>query len=265
MLELYHHGSSVCAAKVRLVLAEKGVDWTGRYVDILAGEQFDPAYLRLNPKGVVPTLVHGDRVIPESSVICEYLDDAFPAPPLKPAEAGDRAAMRLWTKKVDDEIHPAIRPITYVITHRHAILEKSEAEIEQYINNESDPYARERKRGWIRQGVEAPDVKAALLFYDRLLREMDAVLTDRDWIAGAQYSLADAALTPFINRLEMFGFSEMWADLPGLTRWWTAVKARPSFRTALFDYFPEDLQTRMRADGQRAWPVFKEMLTAAGD
>jgi ganglioside-induced differentiation-associated protein 1 len=63
MIELYHHGSSVCAAKVRLVLAEKGIDWTGHYVDILKGEQFDPAYLKLNPKAVVPTLVHDGFVL----------------------------------------------------------------------------------------------------------------------------------------------------------------------------------------------------------
>ena len=61
MLELYHHGSSACAAKVRFVLAEKELVWTGHYVDILKGGQFDPAYLRINPKGVVPALVHDGR------------------------------------------------------------------------------------------------------------------------------------------------------------------------------------------------------------
>ena len=58
MIELYHHGSSVCAAKVRLTLAEKGVEWKGHYVDILKGDQFSPDYIKLNPKAVVPTLVH---------------------------------------------------------------------------------------------------------------------------------------------------------------------------------------------------------------
>ena len=52
MLELYHHGSSVCAAKVRIYLAEKGLDWSGHYIDILKGDQFDPAYIKLNPKAV---------------------------------------------------------------------------------------------------------------------------------------------------------------------------------------------------------------------
>ena len=81
MLELYHHGSSACAAKVRFALAEKRLAWTGHYVDILAGEQFAPAFLAINPKAVVPVLVHDGAVIPESTVICEYVEDAFPAYP----------------------------------------------------------------------------------------------------------------------------------------------------------------------------------------
>lgn len=65
---LYHHGSSICVAKVRFALDEKGLKWDGVYIDILKGEQFDPEYLKLNPKGVVPTLVHDGTVIPESTV-----------------------------------------------------------------------------------------------------------------------------------------------------------------------------------------------------
>ena len=75
MITLYHHGSSVCAAKVRLVLAEKALPWDGVYIDILRGDQFDPAYVALNPKAVVPTLVHDGKVILESTVINEYLDE----------------------------------------------------------------------------------------------------------------------------------------------------------------------------------------------
>ena len=74
---LYHHGSSVCAAKVRFAMAEKGMEWEGVYIDILAGEQFTPEYQKINPKSVVPTLVHDDLVIPDSTVIVEYRNDIF--------------------------------------------------------------------------------------------------------------------------------------------------------------------------------------------
>ena len=78
MLELFHHGSSVCAAKVRFALEEKQLPWQGHYLDILAGEQFTPEYLKINPRAMVPTLRHGGRIVIESTVICEYLEQVFP-------------------------------------------------------------------------------------------------------------------------------------------------------------------------------------------
>lgn len=105
MLELYHHGSSTCAAKVRLALAEKRLDWTGHYVDILAGEQFSEAFLAVNPKAVVPVLLHDGRVIPESTIICEYVEEVFPEHPVYPKAPLQRAATRAWTKAVDEELH----------------------------------------------------------------------------------------------------------------------------------------------------------------
>ena len=82
MLELYHHNLSVCAQKVRLALAEKGLDWEDRHVDLMKSEHLTPDYLALNPKGVVPTLVHDGKPVIESTIILEFLEDAFPEPSL---------------------------------------------------------------------------------------------------------------------------------------------------------------------------------------
>jgi len=263
MLELYRHGSSVSAAKVRVVLAEKQLEWRGHYVDIRAGEQFTPAYQAINPKGLVPALTHDGRTLVESTVICEYLDEAFADQPLRPADPFARARMRMWTKLVDEEVHPAVRPVTYVSTHRHTIMRMTPDEVEQHINNDPHPVWRERKRGWIRQGFDAPDVKQAIQLFDRVIADMDAQLATTEWLAGDQYTLADAALTPYANRLDMLGFAEMWRERPHFARWFAAVKARPSFKPALFDYLPDDLAARMRADGRQAWPQFRAILAAA--
>src|SRR5262249_37186334 len=107
MIDLYHHGMSVCAAKVRFALGEKGIAWQSRYVCIHKGDQFALDYIKLNPKAVVPTLVHDGHVIVESTVINEYLDDVFPDAPLRPSDPPARAAMRVWTKAVDEDLHPA--------------------------------------------------------------------------------------------------------------------------------------------------------------
>ena len=78
MLELYHEFTPVCAQKARLTLAEKGLEWES-HVMALNGDRLEPAYLRLNPNGVVPTLVHDGNVIVESTVIMHYLPLTGPA------------------------------------------------------------------------------------------------------------------------------------------------------------------------------------------
>ena len=97
MIELYHATMSTCAQKVRMVLAEKQLDWQGHVLDLRASDQHQPDYLKLNPNGVVPTLVDDGQVVIESTVICEYLDDAYPEPSLKPEAALERARMRHQT------------------------------------------------------------------------------------------------------------------------------------------------------------------------
>ena len=263
-LELYHHGSSVCAAKVRLALVEKDVAWKGHYLDILRGDQHKPEYLKLNPKGVVPTLIHNGQVVRESSVICEYLDDVFLGIELKPADPLICANMRLWTKLVDEEVHPAVRPLTYVTTHRHSILKKSPEEVEKHIANDPNPAWRERKRSWIYSGFEAPDVVAAIHFFDKLLDDMEFALTNSRWLVSDEYTLADMALTPYVNRLEMLSLTKMWEKRPNVSRWFAEVKSRRSFEPAIFEYFPTDSQEFMLENGKKAWPEYEKILTNLG-
>ena len=80
MLALYHNDMSLCAQKVRVCLAEKGLAWESRHLVLRAGEHQQPWYLKLNRRAVVPTLIDGDQVVPESNVILEYLDETFPDP-----------------------------------------------------------------------------------------------------------------------------------------------------------------------------------------
>ena len=101
---LYHHHTSVCAAKVRLALAEKGVPWEGKLIDLRASEQYSDYYLAINPFGLVPVLVHDGNVLPESSVINEYIDEMFDGPSLRPKDSYKRGQMRIWTRMNDENI-----------------------------------------------------------------------------------------------------------------------------------------------------------------
>src|ERR1043166_10260290 len=94
MIELYHDNLSVCAQKVRIVLAEKNLPWTNHHRNLAAAEHLTPEFKKMNPRGVVPVLVHDGNVIVESSVICSYLDEAFPNPPLMPKDPVEPPTMR---------------------------------------------------------------------------------------------------------------------------------------------------------------------------
>ena len=262
MLELCHSGSSVCAAKVRLALAEKGLDWTGRYLDILAGDQFDPAYLMLNPKGVVPTLVHDETVVIESTVICEYLDDAFPEAPLRPSDAAGRARMRQWTKLVDEALHLSVADITFVVSHRHSVIAKGEENTRRFIEDAPDAVSRERRHGWIYRGVDSPDVREAMKIYVRALTAMNETLAASRWLAGDSFSLADVGLIPYINRLYMLNMADMWkGKLPRVEDWFDRARGRASFQPGIEQHLPAAARDDLLRNGDKGGPA---LLAACG-
>lgn len=267
MIELYHHGSSACAAKVRFALAEKGVAWTGHYIDILKGEQFTPAYLKLNPKAVVPTLVHDGHVIVESTVICEYIDEVFPDPPLKPASAVARAEMRLWTKAVDELLHPACGEITFACSHRHTVARLGPEGVAKFLAS-TPPLSvtarwHERKKEIVRLGLAAPGIGASLRLYDLHLGKMEDALAARPWLADETFSLADIAMTPYVTRLDMMGMSDMWTmSRPRVTDWFARIKARPTYRPQFLDWCPPDLTADLATFGARSWPEARALLAA---
>ena len=264
MLELYHHGSSACAAKVRFALAEKRLDWTSRYVDILKGDQFASAFLAVNPKAVVPVLVHDGQVIPESTVICEYVEDAFPDNPIFPASALERARVRLWTKAVDEELHPACSAITYVVSHRHTILRNGIGDFETFLakGGADGRAARTLKWQWIQEGLAAPGAADKIRLYDDYLHRMEAALTDRSWLAGETFSMADVAVTPYVNRLDALAMEGLWTGgrLPRVQAWFERVRARPAFHPGFVQWMPQALADEMRTNGVKSWPQVKGLV-----
>ena len=273
MLELYHHGSSVCSAKVRFTLMEKQLEWKGHYLNLLKGEHFNAEYLKLNPKAVVPTLIHDGQVLVESTVICEYLDDEFQHVRLKPAKSMDRARMRLWTKAVDEDLQPACKYITYAACHRHIIKRMPPDKFRQYMEGPpgeaetrvaGDPNWVESKRAIVDMGIEAPGVASKFRMYDMYLQKMEHALQRHEWLAGDAFTLADIALAPYVNRLDMLGMSEMWTVArPRLTEWFERIKARPTFKPCFLDYCPPDLTHDLKTYGSQTWPEVKKVLKAA--
>ena len=126
MLQLYTARNSICTQKVFITLHEKGLAWEQKIIDLFNNEQYRPEYLKINPKGVVPSLVHDGSPVIESTLICESLDEVFPEPALRPADALGRARMRLWSKAIDEGIFEATREISFSAMFREKMKAMSE-------------------------------------------------------------------------------------------------------------------------------------------
>jgi glutathione S-transferase len=250
MLELYHNAMSTCSQKVRIALAEKGQAWEGHHLNLRARDQHRPEYLKLNPNGVVPTLVHDGRVIIESAVINEYIDQVFGGTPLRPADPYDRARMRLWTKQLDEGLHAASATISACIAFRYQFTEgKTDAQIRETLNGYIDPAKRARMSENVLEGVRSTYFRAAILRVRRMLDDMEARLQDGPWLAGGTYSLADIAVTPYVTRVDHLQLGGRIAARPHLADWYARIRARPSYDVALTQHFLPDFVSLMAEKG----------------
>jgi maleylacetoacetate isomerase len=105
-MKLYSHFRSSASHRVRIALALKGLAYETMPIVLRRGDQHQPAYVGLNPQSLVPTLVDGEVVIPQSLAIIEYLEETHPAPPLLPRAPADRARVRALADIVACDIHP---------------------------------------------------------------------------------------------------------------------------------------------------------------
>jgi glutathione S-transferase len=215
--------------------------------------------MKLNPNAVVPTLIHDGKVIIESSMINEYVDDAFPDVPLRPADPYNRARMRLWVKQLDDGIHYAINTVTFAIAMRLPVLEQSPEEQKARWEKIPDPARSAKMRELIEKGIGSSLVLDALKRLDKMLADMETALAAADWLAGGAYSLADAGLTPYVNRMNMLGLAAMWEpERPNLTDWY--ARARRNYAEAILAHDPPGKIKIMNDAGAAQWPEVERML-----
>jgi glutathione S-transferase len=236
MLTLYHYWSSVCSQKVRLCLAEKNLGFRSRHINLFDFDQWDPAYVKLNPKGVVPTLEHDGKVVIESNVILEYLEDSFPDIRLRPADAYAQAQMRLWIYNSEEIAHPNGNTASHNPRHavRHRAKQHSREELQTIAQRCPNPITRKRFLQRLEHGVSMEEEEHAYAALDYLLDQMEAALKNGPWLTGGVYSLADIAMAPFINRIEVLRRPEMVqaGRRPRIADWWMRLRARPAFDVA---------------------------------
>lgn len=261
MLELYHNDMSVCAQKVRVVLEELGLVWVGHHLKLRGTEQLTPEYLAINPKGQVPALVDDGFIVVESTVINEYLADAYGGGKLIPRNAKDRARMRWWTRQLDEDIHAAIGTMSQVISFRHQYLATGAENMERILAAIPDESRREFKRTAFRTGIENPALPIAVRRANKLLGDMEATLTTAEWLAGDMLSLADVGLVAYVVRLEQLAMTMMFKDRPNLAAWLERMKQRQAYTRAMEDWFNPDYLSLSATTGQEAFDLVQGLLS----
>jgi glutathione S-transferase len=262
VLELYHNINSVCAQKVRIALAEKG-QAVKEHLLTLQGDQNDPAYMKLNPNGVVPTLVHDGNVITESSLILYYIDEAFPDPPLMPKTPAARHRVRLYNKLIDEYMHNACTIITFATAFRPRFLKMPREQWLAEINKAPLKRRAEYKRSVIEHGLDSEFVVDALGQHQKMISWMAEDLSRSPYLAGDGFSNADCAVIPYILRLELLKLGAMWRHQPAVVDWWTRVSSRASVRSTIFDRMADADWAPFKNLTPDPWPKVQSLLKAA--
>jgi glutathione S-transferase len=235
MIELFHGHTSTCSQKVRICLAEKGLDFVSHHIDLGRFEHLTPEYLAINPNGVVPALRHDGGIVIESTVICEYLDEVFPDNPLSSGTALARATMRAWLRFIDEVPSMAVRVPTFQNLILPAYQRLSKEEFDRLAD--SMPVRKQFIMRMGQDGFSSAEYQGSVEQLDRSLRRMEKALESGDWLLGDQYTIADICVLPVLHRMEEMSMAAMWqADLPRVTDWYARMIARPSFAKA---FYPE--------------------------
>ena len=235
MLTLYNAPHSTCSQKVRICLAEKELAFEDIRLDLGKNkDHLKPKYLKLNPNGVVPTLIDDGQVIIDSSVICEYLDERYPAIRLSPNDVVERAKMRAWMRYFEEVPTAAVRVPSFNMGFlpRFAGLDRARFEAEQA---DIRPIRKHFYRRMGTSGFKRAEVEAALQQISNTCARMDTALAHGPWLLGAQYTLADIVVTPSIDRMADLGYSGIWTEkYPRVTDWYARMQARPAFQKAFY-------------------------------
>jgi len=246
MLKLYSFGPAANSLKPLLTLYEKGVEFEGVRLDPSKFEQHSDWFKAINPRGQVPALWHDGRIVTESTVICEYLEDVFPdeGASLRPADPFERANMRIWTKWVDEYFCWCVSTIGWHIGIRPIAQSMSDADFEEHLKKVPIP---EQQVKWrrAREGFPQDLLDEEYRKIGVSVRRLEDRLKDHEWLVDSGYSLADVCNYAIANRMPV-GFADYVneKDTPGLIAWINRISERPAVKAMFANVPMEKLATR---------------------
>ncbi len=254
MLTLYHYPLSPCSEKIRYALAIKGLSWHEVHLDLSKKENLSEEYLAINPAGCIPALVAGTDVVVESTTILDYLEALAPYPSLTPVAPMARAKMRLWTKWVDETLHPAWPGIAWVVLIRPRWIEAGHEQVMEMVAQLPDPSRRDRQLILYRKGFASPQSHAAFSTFSKTIELMANDLEDRPFLCGDTPSLADVSVLPYFVTADYFGLlGEDGVALPEtLIDWYARMRSRPSLAETLQPQITTQRAEQLRSAGHEA-------------
>ena len=146
------------------------------------------------------------------------------------------------------------------IAFRFQYLDKGQEACDALINRIPDPLRRERRRDIIYNGVEAREFRTAVRMWEVLLTDMEKTLDGSRWLADNDYSLADAAYTPYLTRLDHLNLLDWTAKRPRLADWYERIRARPSYDSAIRQWENRAYIDLMKTKGGEVWPRIEQMI-----
>lgn len=230
-LHLLHFQGSSCSQKVRILLAEKGIAWQSHPVDLARKQNTTPWFLGINPRGVVPVLVHDGAVHVESNDILELLDEVpSQAAPFFPAGEADRAVVRELLA-LEDSLHMDLRTITMGFVFPAPLVQKSAKVLEAYERGGAPDAKRDEEIAWWREfsrsGVTPERAQQSATAFRAAFEQLEDRLAAGPWLIGGHLSTLELAWFISIHRLALAGYPL--ARHPRLQRHYAKLLARPAF------------------------------------
>lgn len=247
---LYDAAGTPSPRRVRLSLLEKNLPFTIKWLNLGLMDQKQLWYLKLNPTGLVPTLVHKGQSLYESNVINEYLDSLVPTPSLVPKDAMGQAQMRMWFAFENDFARP-FRDAAYETFGKQRLQstgitpDKLREEIGKRTSNEA--YVQFATEVLTTPKNDALIANRIAMMMEKMAQMEDRLADGRNWLCGDQFTLADIALAPRTDMYPVIGVSDLYQRFPRIGAWMDRIKTRPSWERSLIRPEPGETERKVPA------------------
>lgn len=235
-VHVFHYSMSSCSQKLRIFLNLKGIEWQSHPISLQNKENLEPFYLGINPRGLVPTLVHDGAVHIESNDILVYLEQRFPEPRLIPKSMENQMAELL---RHEDELHLDLRNLSFRFVFAPSSPPKSETDLQRFaatgsgtIQGKPDEAREEQIAFWQQfisgNGISDEVARSSVLKFRAAFDGLEQRLADHAYVLGDSLTVLDIAWFIYANRLLLAGYP-LTRLHPHLSQWFSRLHERPEF------------------------------------